>query len=107
MSELNWRFRKMQKHEMSADILNADSSKLVREAIQNSLDVKLDPSKSVNFRLELILMLNYNFFHEKMAQNQVRALIIFKCIRKAIYTPPVHPKFPQSGKHTSRGMKPT
>ena len=61
MSDLSWFFRKKQKNEMSVDPMDAeffvesdDSSKLVREAIQNSLDARLSKNKPIKFRLQLI-----------------------------------------------------
>ena len=61
MSDLSWYFRKKQKNEMSVDPMDAeffvendDSSKLVREAIQNSLDARLEKDKPIKFRLQLI-----------------------------------------------------
>ena len=60
-SSMSWYFRKMKKDEMSRDPRDAeffveaeDSSKLVREAIQNSLDAKLPNAEPVTFSIKLI-----------------------------------------------------
>ena len=56
--EIGWKFREMQRSETASDpieaeffVENDDSDKLIREAIQNSLDVRLDNNKPVEFRV--------------------------------------------------------
>jgi len=60
-SSMSWYFRKMGKDEISSDPRDAeffveaeDSSKLVREAIQNSLDAKLPNEEPVTLSIKLI-----------------------------------------------------
>lgn len=60
-SVMSWYFRKMGKDEISSDPRDAeffveaeDSSKLVREAIQNSLDARLPNEKPVTFSIKLL-----------------------------------------------------